>query len=60
MAVQADGNRAGFKTNVKNEDEDFPAHTARGAGRPLMLLAAVVVLALVAWLVFMVSHWFMG
>ena len=60
MAVQADGDRAGLKIIEKGEDGDFPAHTAKGAGRPLMLLAVVVLLALAAWMVFMVSHWVMG
>jgi hypothetical protein len=58
MAFQADIDRR-RATYVEDNDDEFPAHSARGAGRPLLVLAAVVALALVAWLVFTFSYRFM-
>jgi hypothetical protein len=59
MAFQADIDRR-RTTYVEYDDDEFPAHSARGAGRPLLVLAAVVALALVAWVVFTFSYRFMS
>jgi hypothetical protein len=58
MAFQADMDRR--RATYDGDDVEFPAHTARGAGRPLLVLAAVVGLALVAWIVFTFSYRFIS
>ncbi|MDF3075711.1 MAG: hypothetical protein K0S54_3378 [Alphaproteobacteria bacterium] len=59
MAFQADMDRR-RATYDDGDDVEFPSHTARGAGRPLLVLAAVVGLALVAWIVFTFSYRFIS
>lgn len=58
MAFQADIDRR--RATYVEDDDEFPAHSARGAGRPLLVLAAVVALALVAWVVFTFCYRFMS
>ena len=59
MALQADIDRR-KAAYIEDEEVEFPDHTARGAGRPLLVLAAVVAVVLVAWIVFTFSYRFMS
>lgn len=59
MAIWAESERGKPRDADRFEDDDFPPHSAKGAGRPLIVLATVVLVALAVWGVVLVSGWFM-
>lgn len=56
MAVRTDGERAQLDPLDRVDDEGFPSREGKGGGRPLIVFAAVVLTALAAWIVLMVTN----
>lgn len=56
MAVRTDWERIEMDPLDRVDDEGFPSRPDKGAGRALMVFAAVVVVAFAAWTALMVTQ----